>query len=144
MSFAPAVFPVPNRFINVGKEVTPGTPATGTFTFPVTTFKPVDKYDRLEDNAWRNAMARLYNLIGGVRIADMSIGGPFFGDGMGYVLANCLGDYWQAVASGTTAVTTSLSGSVSVGASSIVVGSTSVALNATISIGAVGSGLTIH
>ena len=139
MSFAPAVFPVPNRFINVGKEVTPGTPASGTYTFPVTQFKPVDKYDRLEDNAWRNAMARLYNLIGGVRIADLSIGGPFFGDGMGYPLMSALGDYWQAVVGGGTAVTTSLSGSASVGASQIVVGSTTVALNAIVSIGAIGS-----
>lgn len=139
MAFAPAVYPVPNRFINVGKEAQPGSVASGTYTFPVTTFKPVDKYDRLEDNAWRNAMARLYNLTGGVRIADMSIGGPFFGDGIGYVLANALGDYWQGVAGGTTAVGTSLSGSASVGATQIVVGSTAVALNAIISIGAVGS-----
>jgi hypothetical protein len=139
VAFAPAVYPVPNRFINVGKEAQPGSVASGTYTFPVTTFKPVDKYDRLEDNAWRNAMARLYNLIGGVRIADMSIGGPFFGDGIGYVLANAMGDYWQAVAGGTTAVGTSLSGSVSVGATTIVVGSTAVAVNAVVSIGAVGS-----
>ena len=85
-TYALAVYPVPNRFINVGKEAQPGSIAAGTYTFPLTTFKPVDKYTRLEDNAWRNAMAQLYNLIDGVRISDVSLGGPFFADGIGYPL----------------------------------------------------------
>lgn len=140
MGFAPAVYPVANRFINLFKEPAPGSIVASTYTFPMTTFKPVDKYTRLEDTAWRNAMAELYNLIGGVRIADLSMGGPLFADGIGYALGDIMGDYWQSVSGGTTAVTTSLSGSVAVGATSIVVaGTVAVALNALVSIGALGS-----
>ena len=83
--YAPAVYPVPDRFINVGKEPSPGTIAAGTYTYPMTTFKPVDKITPLPDSAWRNGMAELYNLIQGVRIADVSCGGPLFADGIGYV-----------------------------------------------------------
>lgn len=139
MGFATAVYPVPNRFINLAKEPVPGSVVAATYTLPCTTFKPADKYTRLEDMAWRNAMAKLYNLVDGVRISDVSVGGPLFADGIGYVLADILGDYWQAVVGGTQAVTTSLSGSVSVGATSIVVGSTAVAVNAIVSIGALGT-----
>ena len=107
--FAKAVYPVPNRYLDLGKEVTPGTIAAATYTFPMTTFKPVDKYTMLPDSAWRNAMGDLYNYIQGVRIADISMGGPFFADGMGYPLANILGDYYQGVAAGTVGTQTQIS-----------------------------------
>lgn len=104
-SFAPSVYPVPNRFIDLGKEAAgqPGSIAAATYTFPLTQFKPVDKYTMLPDSAWRNAMGDLYNYIQGVRIADISMGGPFFADGIGYVLANVLGDYYQGINQGTVA-----------------------------------------
>ena len=137
--YATSVYPVPDRFINLGKEVSPGTIAASTYTFPVTTFKPVDKYTYMEDSAWRNAMAELYNLIQGVRIADISIGGPLFADGIGYALVNTLGDYWQAV-NGTTGTSNSLSGPSAVGATTIVLtSSTGFSNGETISIGGTGT-----
>ena len=95
--FAPAVYPVPNRFIDLGKEPQPGSLAAATYTFPMTQWKPSDKVTYLEDTAWRNAMGDLYNLIQGVQIADISCGGPFFADGMGYPLAALMGDYYQGI-----------------------------------------------
>ena len=140
--FAPAVYPVANRYISIGKEAAgqPGSVAAATFTLPMTQFKPVDKVGYLEDNAWRNAMAEVFNMIAGVQIADISMGGPLFLDGIGYVLADVLGDYWQAV-NGTSSVTTSLSGSVAIGATTIVPanGGTGISVNQTISIGALGT-----
>ena len=109
--------------MNVGKEAQPGSIAAGTYTFPLTTFKPVDKYTRLEDNAWRNAMAQLYNLIDGVRISDVSLGGPFFADGIGYPLMDILGDYWQGVVGGVVGTLSSLAVNSAVGAGTIVVAS---------------------
>jgi len=141
--FASAVYPVPNRFINLGKEPAgqPGTVAAATFTFPMTTFKPVDKVTYLEDNAWRNAMAELYNMIQGVQIADISMGGPVFLDGIGYVLTDILGDYWQAV-NGTQGSKTSLSGTTAIGATSIVVANAGgISTNTIISIDTLGSTL---
>jgi hypothetical protein len=136
-TYAAAVYPVPNRYIDLGKEVTPGTIAAATYTYPMTQFKPVDKYTMLEDTGWRNAMAQLYNLIQGVRIADVSMGGPFFADGMGYSLANILGDYWQpGVNNGTIGVSTQMSVSSVIGAGTIVVTSaTSISAGELISIG---------
>jgi len=138
-NFASAVYPVPDRFVNLGKEVSPGTIATGVYTFPLTTFKPVDKVTYLPDSAWRNAMADLYNLIQGVRIADVSLGGPFFADGMGYVLADMLGDYWQFV-NGTPGSVTSINSSSAVGAGTITVASAGgYSTNTVISIGGTGT-----
>lgn len=134
--FAKAVYPVPNRYLDLGKEVTPGTIAAATYTFPMTTFKPVDKYTMLPDSAWRNAMGDLYNYIQGVRIADISMGGPFFADGMGYPLANILGDYYQGVAAGTVGTQTQISVSSAVGAGTIVVtNATSINVGELISLG---------
>jgi hypothetical protein len=139
-NFAKAVYPVPNRYIDLGKEVAPGSIAAATYTFPMTQFKPVDKYTMLPDSAWRNAMGDLYNYIQGVRIADVSMGGPFFADGMGYPLCNVMGDYYQSVASGTSSATTQLGSNSAIGAGTIVVSSaTGISVNEIIAIGGTAS-----
>ncbi|MGC1579987.1 MAG: hypothetical protein WA766_00800 [Candidatus Acidiferrales bacterium] len=138
--FASAVYPVPDRFIDLGKESPPGTIAAATYTFPMTTFKPEDKVTFLEDTAWRNAMAELYNVIEGVQIAEVSLGGPFFVDGMGYALANIMGDYYQGVNAGTSSATTQMSVTSAIGAGSIVVTTaTGISNNTVISIGGTAS-----
>lgn len=133
------VYPVTRRFIGLAKEAIPGTAVTPTYTFPMTTFTPVDKYTYLEDAAWRNAMAGLYNLIQGVRIADISLGGPFFADGIGYLLLNTLGDYFQSV-SGTTATATTVGASYTAGAGTLSVNSVAnISNGTTIAVGALGT-----
>jgi hypothetical protein len=137
------VYPVTRRFIGLAKEAVPGTAVSPTYTFPMTTFTPVDKYTYLEDVAWRNAMAGLYNLIQGVRISDISLGGPFFADGIGYLLLNICGDYWQS-ASGTTATATTVGATVpggyTAGAGTLAVTSVAnITTGTTIAVGALGT-----
>ena len=119
MANAPHVYPVTRRFIGVGNELNPGTPVVPTFTLPLTAFAPVDKITYLQDKAWRNAMAGLYNMIPGPIIGDLTMAGPFFADSFGYMLNNILGDYYvsamtnpgssvtsvAAYPAGTTAIT---------------------------------------
>jgi hypothetical protein len=110
VSAPPAVYPVSRRFICLGKEVTPGTAVAPTATAPMTTFDPEDKVMWLPDEAWRNAMAAIYNNIQGVESGDISMGGPFFGDTIGYPLLNVLGDYYQSVTGTPGAATTIATG----------------------------------
>lgn len=140
--YASSIYPVPNRFIGIGKETAgPGSVATATYTLPLTSFKPDDKVTYLPDAAWRNSMGDLYNLVQGVEIADISLAGPFFADGFGYVLADMMGDYYQSVNGGVTGTTTTLSGSVASGATTIVLANSGsgVAVDDLISVGSTGT-----
>jgi hypothetical protein len=135
MTTASAVYPVTRRFIGLAKEVTAGTVVAPTFTFPMTKFTPKDNITYLKDSAWRNSMAELYNLIQGVEISDLDMGGPFFGDGIGYMLGNILGDYWQSV-NGTPGTPTTLSAGYTAGATTIsVTSATGITMGTTIAIG---------
>ena len=108
MANAPHVYPVTRRFIGVGNELNPGTPVVPTFTLPLTAFAPVDKITYLQDKAWRNAMAGLYNMIPGPIIGDLTMAGPFFADSFGYMLNNILGDYYVSAMTNPGASVTSV------------------------------------
>ena len=108
MANAPHVYPVTRRFVGVGAELNPGTPVVPTFTLPLTKFDPVDKITYLQDKAWRNAMAGLYNMIPGPIIGDIALGGPFFPDSFGYMLNNILGDYYVSAMTNPGASVTSV------------------------------------
>ena len=139
---AATVYPVVRRFIGLAKEASPGVAVSPTYTFPMTTFTPVDKYTYLADEAWRNAMAGLYNEIEGVRIADLSIGGPLFADGIGYLFANILGDYYQTVngTAGTATTVGANGGGYAAGAGTIAVNSAAnIITGTTIAVGALGT-----
>jgi hypothetical protein len=139
MVTASAVYPVTRRFIGLAKETTAGTVVQPSYTFPMTKFTPKDNITYLKDTAWRNSMAELYNLIQGVEISDLDMGGPFFGDGIGYNLANILGDYWQSV-NGTAGTATTLSSNYTAGGTTISVTSATGLLNGmTIAVGTLGS-----
>lgn len=133
---APSVYPVARRFIGLAKEASPGVAQNApTYTFPMTTFTPVDKYTYLADSAWRNAMAGVYNEIEGVRIADISLGGPFFADGIGYLLLATCGDYYQSVNGTAGSATTIFSGMPYVAGAGTINSTASVSANTTISVG---------
>lgn len=137
---ASTVYPVVRRFIGLAKEASPGVAVVPTFTFPMTTFTPVDKLTYLRDSAWRNAMAGDYNEILGVRISDVSLGGPFFADGIGYFLTNILSDYWQAVNGTAGSATTVGGGAYAAGASTLSVTSAAgISNGTTIAVGALGT-----
>lgn len=80
------------QFLGVAKETTPGTPVAMTATLPVEKFEVEDKPVWLDDKAWRGSMVEQYGTVQGVIKTDWSASGPVFGDGIGYLLANVLGD----------------------------------------------------
>lgn len=133
---AATVYPVVRRFIGLAKEASPGVAVSPTYTFPMTTFTPVEKYTYLADEAWRNSMAGVYNEIEGVRIADLSVGGPLFADGIGYLFANILGDYYQSVNGVAAGTTTTVGAAYVAGAGTISVNSAAnISNGTTISVG---------
>jgi hypothetical protein len=116
------LFPVAEREVFIVQETlgTPGTiPSAGWTPFPVTTFKPSDKFTWLDDTAVRGVMGDKYARQPGPLIAGLDVGGPFYFDTIPAALYNILGDYTSV---GTAAApTTTLSAPASAGATSIIV-----------------------
>jgi hypothetical protein len=117
-TFASVLYPVPRRFIGIAKEAVAGAVVAPTYTFPMVTFKPVDKITYLKDSGWRNSMADFYTTTQGAKISELSMGGPMFADGIGYMLADILGDYYQSV-NGTSTTATTLSAPYTAGATTL-------------------------
>jgi len=80
------------QFVGVAKETFQGTPLASTFTLLVEKFTPEDKPVWLDDHAMRGSMVDNYGRQQGVIKTDFSMSGPAFGDGLGFLLANILGD----------------------------------------------------
>ncbi len=116
------LFPTSERFVNVGREVigAQGTAVLGT-TLPVTAFKPSDKPMWLRNEAWYGDMGGLHSIIQGPLIGGFDVSGPYFGDLVGHILYNIMGDY---TSSGTTASPASAaSAPIAAGATTITVAS---------------------
>lgn len=107
------------QFIGIAPEAAQGTPVAMTATQLLTTFSPNDKPTFLKDQSWRGSMGTdSFAQIQGVATADISLGGPVYGDTLGFWLKNILGD---VAVTGTPTGTgaTTLSASAAVGATSI-------------------------
>ncbi|MEV0968514.1 phage tail tube protein [Microtetraspora glauca] len=87
-----AVNPVARRFVGIAKEVTPGTPVAMASTLPVDKFDPSDDVTMLDDQALRGSMSKQYGQIAGPILSSWDMGGPMFGDGLGHLLYNLLGE----------------------------------------------------
>jgi hypothetical protein len=102
------VFPVPERYVGVTRELTPGTiPAAITRVIPQTQFKPADKPLWLDDKALRASMGSTYDVQQGPYWTEFQLDGPVYGDAIGDELYNILGDYTQTATAGGTTTTTS-------------------------------------
>lgn len=90
----PTTFAPAKQFVGIANETTQGTPVGMTATLLVDSApKPKDMPKFLEDKALRGAMGNdAYNVIQGVKTAEFDMSGPVFGDGIGYILRNILGD----------------------------------------------------
>jgi hypothetical protein len=111
------VYPVSERFVGVAREITYGTPVNPGNTLPLTSFQPSDKPVWIMDEAWRGAMAGEYDMLQGPLWAETAMGGPVYGDTIGHLLYNILGDYTQSAS--TVAPTTTLSTAVAAGLSTV-------------------------
>jgi hypothetical protein len=112
-----AIYPVSERFVGVSRETVPGAPVNPGNTLPVTSFTPDDKPVWLPDEALRASMAGDYDLLQGPLWTETSIGGPAYGDTIGHLFYNILGDYVQtgtAVSPSTTTTGVNAAGATSV------------------------------
>jgi hypothetical protein len=107
------------QFIGIAAETTQGTPVAMTATQLLTTMTPSDKPTFLKDQSWRGSMGTdAFAQILGVGTADVSLGGPVYGDTAGYWLRNILGDL-STTGTPTGTGATTLNASASAGATSI-------------------------
>jgi hypothetical protein len=113
-TFAPA-----KQFVGIANEVSQGTPVAMTATVLVDEVKPKDNPNFLDDKSWRGSMGTdSFAKIAGTKIAEVELGGPAYGDGIGYFLRNILGDLAYTGTS-TGSGGTTLSASAAVGAATI-------------------------
>lgn len=105
------------QFLGIAKEVTQGTPVAMTATIPIEKFEPEDKPVWLHDKALRGSMVDAYGMQQGVIKTDFSMSGPVFGDTLGWLLGNILGDV--APTGTTTTPTGTLSAGSAAGATSV-------------------------
>lgn len=114
IAWAPA-----RQFLGIANEATQGTPVAMTFTQLVTSLKPKDMPKFLEDKAWRGSMGTdSFAQIAGVKAAEFDLGGPVYGDGIGFFLRNALGDL-STTGTPTGSGATTLQAQAAAGATSI-------------------------
>lgn len=88
-----ATFASTKQFIGIAAETTQGTAVAMTATQLLTNFTPSDKPTFLKDQSWRGSMGTdSFAQILGVATADISLGGPVYGDTVGWWCRNLLGD----------------------------------------------------
>jgi len=127
------VYPVAAQTLMICKETASGTPpAVSAFTtMPVADFQPDPKQMMLDDNARRGSVTDgPYDMLPGPYWAESTIPeSPLFGDTIGHILLNILGDY---TATGTAGSPTWTAGSgVTAGAGPVTVTSGSSAVSGT-------------
>lgn len=96
------------QFLGIAAETTPGTAVAMTTTIPVEKFDPADTPTWLNDSSWTGSMVGTRNKQQGVIKTDFSISGEVFGDTLGWLLRNILGDvtYTGGTNAGASTTTT--------------------------------------
>ncbi|MFI1165654.1 phage tail tube protein [Streptomyces sp. NPDC020801] len=115
----PTTYAPAKQFVGIATEAVQGTAVAMTSTVLVDQMKPKDNPQFLDDKSWRGSMATdSFAKIAGVKTAEVELGGPAYGDGLGYFLRNILGDLTYTGTSTGTGSTT-LAAAASAGATSI-------------------------
>ncbi|MFB6955445.1 phage tail tube protein [Streptomyces sp. NPDC056309] len=115
----PVTFAGTKQFVGIANETSQGTPVAMTSTVLVSEVKPKDNPSWLEDKSWRGSMATdAFAKIPGVSHAEIDLGGPAYGDGLGFFLRNILGDL-SITGTSTGSGSTTLTAAAAVGATSI-------------------------
>lgn len=114
-----ATFASTKQFVGIASETAQGTAVAMTTTQLLTSFTPSDKPTWLKDQAWRGSMGTdAFAQIQGVKTADISLGGPVYGDTLGFWLRNIMGDL-AVTGTPTGSGATTLAASASAGATTI-------------------------
>lgn len=119
MTVTPITWAPSKQFVGVsGPEPFQGDPTAMIFTQLLDSFKPKDVPAFEDDKAWRGSMATdAFNVIQGTKKSELSLGGPVFVDGLGFLLRNILGDM-SIVGTPTGSGATTLAAPAVVGATS--------------------------
>jgi hypothetical protein len=89
----PTTYAPAKQFIGIATEAAQGTPVAMTATVLVDEAKPKDNPTFLDDKSWRGSMGSdSFAKIAGTKTAEVELGGPAYGDGLGYFMRNILGD----------------------------------------------------
>lgn len=89
----PTTWAPAKQFLGIAAEAVQGTPVAMTFTQLVNAIKPKDAPKFLDDKSWRGSMGTdAFAEVAGVKISEVDLGGPVYGDGMGFWFRNILGD----------------------------------------------------
>lgn len=97
----PTTYASVKQGFGIAKEATPGTPVAMTATLPLTSLDVEDKVTYLDDKAYRAVMGNdAFNEIQGVKSSDLTLAGQVYGDTIGYLLMNLMG---ECVTTGTEA-----------------------------------------
>jgi len=114
-----ATYASSKQFVGIAQEVSQGTPVAMTATQLLSSFTPADQPTFLKDQSWRGSMGTdSFAQIQGVATASVSLGGPVYGDTMGWWLRNILGDL-SVTGTPTGTGATTLSSAAAAGATSI-------------------------
>ncbi|MFD0032534.1 phage tail tube protein [Streptomyces sp. NPDC127172] len=107
----PTTYAPAKQFVGIANETVQGTPVAMTSTVLVDEVKPKDNPNFLDDKSWRGSMGTdAFAKIAGTKIAEVELGGPAYGDGIGYFLRNILGDMsYTGTSTGTGSTTLSTS-----------------------------------
>ncbi|MGW2692329.1 phage tail tube protein [Streptomyces sp. NPDC001296] len=125
----PTTYAPAKQFVGVATEATQGTPVAMTSTVLVDQVKPKDVPKWLDDKSWRGSMATdAFAKIQGVKAAELELGGPAYGDGLGFFLRNILGDMAYTGTStgsgGTTLASSAVAGATSISTAASIPAST--------------------
>lgn len=114
----PITYASTQQFVGIAAEAVQGTAVAMTATQLLTTFTPGDTPSWLKDQSWRGSMGTdAFAHIQGTKIAGISLGGPVYGDTLGFWLRNILGDV-SVVGTPTGSGATTLAASAAAGATS--------------------------
>jgi len=89
---APVTFASARQFLGLAKEATHGVPVAPTFTMPVDEFVPEQSFEQIKDTAMRGHLGATSGIQQGPTKTEFTIKGPMFGDALGHLLLNILGD----------------------------------------------------
>jgi hypothetical protein len=107
------------QFIGIAPEATPGTPVAMVATIACDKFDGADKPTWLDDNAWTGSMVETRGTQPGVIKTDFTMSGSCYGDTLGWLLRNILGDV--SYSGGTIAgASTTTTGALTAGVTSVV------------------------
>lgn len=79
-------------FLGIAKEAVYGTAVPATTFMPVTSMKPVDKIEYLEDKGIRGSYTDMYGVVPGPALTEYEFEGDVFPDVVGFPIVGVLGD----------------------------------------------------